>query len=278
MRFRPCIDLHEGVVKQIVGSSLTDQITDHILTNYVADKPPAYFASLYRDNGLTGGHVIMLGPGNEAAAREALEAYPDGLQVGGGITPENAGNWLAAGAAKVIVTSVVFKNGRIYWDVLNRLKQDIGPDKLVLDLSCRFRDGAYYVVTDRWQRFTDFQLNPGNFAQLAAYCSEFLIHAVDVEGKQQGIDERLLSSLNNWTDLPVTYAGGIRNMRDLLRVETLGQGTIDATVGSSLDIFGGSGMTFAEAVLFDKARRDGRPGNRRDGKREAGCGKENDEY
>lgn len=255
MRFRPCIDLHDGVVKQIVGGSLSDQVHDQVVTNYVADKPPAYFASLYRDNGLTGGHVIMLGAGNETAAREALSTYPGGLQVGGGITPENAADWLAAGAAKVIITSAVFKNGRIYWDVLNRLKSDIGPERLVLDLSCRFREGAYYVVTNRWQTFTDFQLDQNHFNQLAAFCSEFLVHAVDVEGKQQGMDEALISSLKEWTDLPVTYAGGIRNMADLLRVENLGEGKIDATVGSSLDIFGGAGMTFAEAVLFDKKRR-----------------------
>ncbi|MDT8389858.1 MAG: phosphoribosylformimino-5-aminoimidazole carboxamide ribotide isomerase [Lentisphaeria bacterium] len=257
MRFRPCIDLHDGVVKQIVGGSLSNQSGGRVVTNYIADKPPAYFASLYRENGLTGGHVIMLGAGNETAAREALSTYPGGLQVGGGVTLENAADWLAAGAAKVIITSAVFKDGRIYWDVLDRLTGAIGADRLVLDLSCRPRDGAYYVVTDRWRTFTDFQLHRRHFEQLEPFCSEFLIHAVDVEGKQQGMDETLIASLKDWTRRPVTYAGGIRNMADLLRIESLGEGEIDATVGSSLDIFGGAGMTFAEAVLFDKSRRGG---------------------
>ena len=248
MRFRPCIDLHRGVVKQIVGSSLRDDAEP--TTNFEADKPAAYFADLYRRDGLYGGHVIMLGPDNEAAAAQALAAFPNGLQVGGGITPENAPAWLQRGAAGVIVTSYVFQDGCLCHDRLQQMVDAVGVDRLVLDLSCAKRDGRYVAMTDRWQRFTDFEIIRDNLASLATSCSEFLIHATTVEGKQQGIDADLVALLGDITTLPNTYAGGIRSSQDIALVQQLGQGRLDFTVGSALDIFGGRGLHYRDLVGF----------------------------
>ncbi len=248
MRFRPCIDLHRGVVKQIVGSSLGDDAEP--TTNFKADKPAAYFADLYRRDGLYGGHVIMLGPDNEAAAAQALAAFPNGLQVGGGITPENAPAWLQRGAAGVIVTSYVFQDGYLCHDRLQQMVYAVGADRLFLDLSCAKRDGRYVAMTDRWQRFTDFEMTRDNLASLATSCSEFLIHATTVEGKQQGIDADLVALLGDITPLPTTYAGGIRSRQDIALVQQLGQGRLDFTVGSALDIFGGQGLHYRDLVSF----------------------------
>lgn len=247
MRFRPCIDLHNGKVKQIVGSSLIDG--EEPQTNFVAEQEPAWFAELYRRDGLTGGHVIKLGPNNDLAARAALVAYPSGLQIGGGITAENASEWLDAGASHVIVTSYVFREGQVDWDRLEKLAEVTGRDRLVLDLSCRMRDGVYYIVTDRWQKFTDVVVNAETMRKLAAYSCEFLVHAVDVEGKQQGIDEELIRLLAADSPVPVTYAGGVHCLDDLARIKTAGLGRIDVTVGSALDIFGGS-LAYDELVAF----------------------------
>lgn len=255
MRFRPCIDLHDGKVKQIVGGSLSDRDGAALTTNFVADAEPEFFAEMYRRDGLVGGHVIMLGKGNEAAAERALRAYPGGLQAGGGITAENARWWLEAGAAKVIVTSYVFRQGRMDWAALARLVDEVGTRNLVLDLSCRRRGDSYWIVTDRWQNFTEVVICEESLSRLADRCSEFLVHAVDVEGRQQGMDEALVAKLAAWSPLPVTYAGGVRNLDDLLRLEKLGRGGVDATVGSALDIFGGTGLRYEDAVAFDKARR-----------------------
>jgi len=238
MKFRPCIDLHNGMVKQIVGGSLADGAEPE--TNFVSEKPPAWFAELYRSDGLTGGHVIKLGEGNDEAAREALSAWPGGLQLGGGITPENAAEWLDAGAAKVIVTSAVFRNGRIDADRLERLVAAAGKDRLVLDLSCRKKDGRYFVVTDRWQTFTETIVDSESLRMLSTHCSEFLVHGVDVEGKQQGVDEELIERLAEHTPIPCVYAGGVRDFRDMEKVNRAGSGRIDITVGSALDIFGGT--------------------------------------
>lgn len=255
MRFRPCIDIHEGRVKQIVGGSLSETDESSIVTNFVSLKGPEHFARLYSDHGLTGGHVIMLGPGNEAAAERALRAYPGGLQVGGGIDPRNARHWIGCGAAKVIVTSCIFRNGIIDWAVLKELCAVAGRESVVIDLSCRRLGNEYRVVTDRWQTFTDLALGEGTLAELTPYCSEFLVHGVDVEGLKLGIERDLVEGLCRWSALTVTYAGGVRNMSDLLLIEKLGKGRIDATAGSSLDIFGGTGLRFADVVEFDKARR-----------------------
>jgi phosphoribosylformimino-5-aminoimidazole carboxamide ribotide isomerase len=246
MRFRPCIDLHQGKVKQIVGGSLSDENADVLETNFEAHKPSRWYADLYRRDRLAGGHIIQLGPGNEPAAREALEAWPGGMQVGGGVTAENAGDWLDAGAAAVIVTSWVFHDGQVDQERLRRLSQAVGPGRLVLDLSCRRRDDGYYIVTNRWQTFTREKITPRLLDGLSRYCFEYLIHAVDVEGRCQGIERDLVALLARWDGLPVTYAGGIHAMDDIHAIQHLGRGRIDFTVGSALDIFGGRGLRYAE--------------------------------
>jgi len=250
--FRPCIDLHEGKVKQIVGGSLNERAAG-LRTNFVSERSSAWFAELYRKDGLAGGHVIMLGPGNEAAAREALAAWPGGLQVGGGISAENASSYLDAGASHVIVTSWVFREGHIDWDRLNELVKAVGASRIVLDLSCRIRDGQYFVVTDRWQKFTQQTIEKSTLDSLARHCAEFLIHAVDVEGLCGGVDRELVSRLGAWSPIPTTYAGGARSMEDLVEVTRLGNGRIDLTIGSALDIFGGTGVRYTDAVAFNRA-------------------------
>ena len=255
MRFRPCIDLHQGRVKQIVGSTLRDATDGTLVTNFETDRPAAHFAALYRRDGLEGGHVIMLGPGNEAAAESALAAYPGGLQIGGGVRPENARRWLDRGAAKVIVTSHLFVDARFSWERLAALVAAVGRAQLVLDLSCRRVGTDYVVVADRWQTFTDLPVCQETLDRLAAQCAEFLIHAVDVEGKQEGVDAELIGRLGRWSPVPVTYAGGVRSLADVLLIEREGNGRLDATVGSALDIFGGTGVRYADLVAFDRARR-----------------------
>lgn len=250
MRFRPCIDLHGGVVKQIVGSTLRDDAPEAVCTNFIAGQPPAWFAELYRKDNLTGGHIIMLGPGNELAAREALAAWPGGMQLGGGINAENAANWLDKGASHVIVTSFVFKDGAIDMTRLRQLVKTVGRQRLVLDLSCRKKNDRYYIVTDRWQKFTDVIISEKILGELADYCDEFLIHAADVEGKCAGIEEELVEKLGQWTPLPTTYAGGIRDLHDLRLLQESGGNRLDFTIGSALDIFGGQGLSYNEAVAF----------------------------
>ncbi len=252
MKFRPCIDLHNGCVKQIVGSTLSDTSGSALRTNFSSCHPSSYYAKMYRADRLGGGHVIMLGPGNEAAASEALAAWPGGLQIGGGITAENAPAWLDRGAASVIVTSYVFQDGRIHEERLQEMKAAVGADRLVLDLSCRKRDGEYFIVTDRWQKFTSVVISPETLAYFASFCHEFLIHAVDVEGKCAGIEEELAEKLGKWTPIPTTYAGGVKNIADMEKIALLGRGILDATIGSALDIFGGSTITYAEAVAFHR--------------------------
>ena len=250
--FRPCIDLHEGKVKQIVGGSLGDA---GLRTNFVSEKSAAWFAGLYRRDGLAGGHVIMLGPGNETEARAALAAFPGGLQIGGGVNAQNAPGWLDAGASHVIVTSWVFRDGCVDWARLAELVKAIGKEKLVLDLSCRKRGENYVVVTDRWRKFTELSVNAGNLRKLAESCAEFLVHAVDVEGLCRGIDAELVEKLGNWTPIPATYAGGANSLADLEEVTRLGRGKIDLTIGSALDIFGGSGVKYEDCVQFNRRRK-----------------------
>lgn len=247
MKFRPCIDLHNGKVKQIVGGSLADGQEPE--TNFVSEKPPAWFAQLYKKDWLTGGHVIKLGTGNDDAAREALGAWPNGLQVGGGITAENAFQWLDAGAAQVIVTSYIFQNGQIDETRLNKLVAETGRNQLVLDLSCRKKDGQFYVVTDRWQTFTETVVDAAALRQLADCCCEFLVHGVDVEGKQQGMDEELIALLAEHSPIPCVYAGGVRSFEDLEKLNLAGDGKIDVTVGSALDLFGGT-LPYRDVVEY----------------------------
>ena len=245
MEFRPCIDIHNGRVKQIVGESLQDA-GNLAEENYVADQDAAFYAKLYREAGIRGGHVILLNPADSpcyAATREqalgALRAYPGGLQAGGGITPLNAADFLEAGASHVIVTSYVFRDGRIHYDRLERMRNAVGRKRLVLDLSCRRTSQGYMVVTDRWQKLTQERMGEELMNRLSDYCDEFLVHAVDVEGKSEGIEEELAAALGKWTGRPVTYAGGIHSFQDLELLHALGGNRLNVTVGSALDLYGG---------------------------------------
>lgn len=245
MEFRPCIDIHNGSVKQIVGGSLKDH-GDKAQENFVSKQDAAFYARLYREYKIANGHIIMLNPVTspyyEETKRQALAAlrtYPGGLQAGGSITPENAGEYLDAGASHVIVTSYVFKDGQIHHDRLDELVKKIGRKNLVLDLSARKKDGRYFIVTDRWQKYTDVELTEKTLDDLASSCDEFLVHAVDVEGKAGGIEEKLAELLGNWCKIPVTYAGGVHSFEDLHLLKKLGKGKIHVTVGSALNLFGG---------------------------------------
>lgn len=245
MRFRPCIDIHNGKVKQIVGGSLQDQ-GDRASENFVSEKDAGFYADFYQRSGLTGGHIIMLNPASSpyyeatrAQAVQALSRQPGSWQIGGGIHERNAAEFLDAGASHVIVTSYVFRDGRIHYENLEKVVREVGKEHLVLDLSCRAKDGAYCIVTDRWQKFTDVYLDGKVLEELSGYCAEFLVHAADVEGKAQGIEQDLVRMLGGWQGNCVTYAGGIGSYEDLHRLKELGRNRLDVTVGSALDLFGG---------------------------------------
>lgn len=248
-KFRPCIDLHNGQVKQIVGGTL-DVDEAGPVENFVSDRGADWYAQKYAEDALTGGHVIKLGPGNEEAAKAALAAYPGGLQIGGGITAQNAAHWLEAGASHVIVTSWLFSaEGKFLWDRLEQLKAEVGREKLVLDLSCRSKEeGGWTVAMDRWQTLTDLDVTGGVLDEFAGACDEFLIHAADVEGLCGGIDQELVRVMGEWGKIPMTYAGGVATMKDVELVERLSGGKVDVTVGSALDIFGGEGVGYEELV------------------------------
>lgn len=252
--FRPCIDLRAGRVTQIVGGTLSDH-GENVRVNFESERPATWYAALYRHDNLHGGHVILLDPAHEAtrtAALTALAEFPGGLQLGGGVNLDNARTWLDAGASQVIVTSWVFREGRVDRERLAALMKSIGRDRLVLDLSCRRRGDDYFVVTDRWQKFTEERISAALLDQLAASCAEFLVHAADVEGLCRGIDFQLVERLAAWTPLPVTYAGGAESMTDLETVTRIGRGRIDLTIGSALDIFGGTGVRYEDAVRFNR--------------------------
>lgn len=252
-RFRPCIDLHDGRVKQIVGSTLTDGNTG-LRENFVSDRPASWFAGRYAEDGLRGGHVIMLGKGNEEAALDALSAFPGGLQIGGGIRAGNASRWLEAGASHVIVTSSIFdEGGRFNESKLRDLVAETGAERLVLDLSCKATPDGWRVAMNRWQTLTDLVVDAATLDHLASFCSEFLIHAVDVEGKCEGIDHELARFLGAWGRLPLTYAGGINKLEDLWAIQQLSCGRMDATVGSALDLFGGTSVKYADCLRFTRA-------------------------
>ncbi len=255
MKFRPCIDIHNGQVKQIVGGSLADA-GNKAHENYVSLENGAFFANLYKRSGLKGGHIILLNPVDSVfyeqdvyQAELALGAYKNGLQIGGGITSDNAERFIDMGASHVIVTSFVFKNGEINMDNLNDLVSAVGREHLVLDLSCRWKDDGYYIVTDRWQRYTNVQVNEETLAMLAESCAEYLIHAVDVEGRISGIEENIVDMLGRWGRIPMTYAGGVSSFEDLDILKKLGKNKIDVTIGSALDIFGGP-MKFQDVINY----------------------------
>lgn len=255
MQFRPCIDIHNGKVKQIVGSSLQDR-GSLATENFVSEQDAAFYADLYKRQGITGGHIILLNPQGseyyEATKQQALMAlreYPGGLQVGGGITADNAMEFIEAGAQAVIVTSYVFRDGRINYENLEKMRDTVGSSRLVLDLSCRKKDGSYYIVTDRWQKFTDETVTTELLDKLSGYCTEFLIHAVDVEGKVNGIEKELVRLLGDWGKIPVTYAGGVSSFDDLKSIKELGQDHLNVTIGSALDLFGGT-MEYEKVIEF----------------------------
>ena len=253
MKFRPCIDIHNGQVKQIVGGSLSD-LGDKANENFVASKDATFYAKLYEKYHLKGGHIILLNgkdssyyEATKAQAVSALRAYPKGMQIGGGINDENAYEYLEQGADKVIVTSFVFKNGQISYENLEKLVKAVGKENLVLDLSCRKKDGVYYIVTDRWQKYTDVVLNRESLDYFSKFCNEFLVHAVDVEGKAAGIEKEVASLLGTWGKLNATYAGGIHSYEDLETLRILGNDKVDFTIGSALDLFGGT-LAFEKVV------------------------------
>ncbi len=257
-KFRPCIDLHDGKVKQIVGSSLSDSGAG-LQTNFETDRSSAWFAELYKNDNIKGGHVIMLGKGNESAAKDALLAYPGGLQVGGGINAQNAREYIDAGASHVIVTSWIFPEGRLDRERLAELVQTVGKEHLVLDLSCKrtgFVDGKpqWKIATNRWQTIIDIEITKETLEDLAQSCDEFLIHAADVEGKQQGMDDDLIRFLAENSPIPVTYAGGAKSLEDLKHCKEISNGKIDLTIGSALDLFGGKGVKYDDCVKFNKAQ------------------------
>ena len=255
MKFRPCIDIHNGQVKQIVGGSLCDE-GDRADENFVSRKNGDFFAKLYKNNGLKGGHIILLNPQSsdyyEADVRQAelaLKEYPGGLQIGGGINADNAGRFIDMGASHVIATSYVFRDGEINYDNLRSLVNAVGREHLVLDLSCRKRDGEYYIVTDRWQKYTNVKIDNEILDTLSEYCDEYLVHAVDVEGKASGIETDVADMLGRWGKIPMTYAGGVASFDDLRALRDLGRDRIDVTIGSALDIFGGH-MRFEDIINF----------------------------
>lgn len=246
MQFRPCIDIHNGKVKQIVGSSLKDT-GNQATENFVSKQDGAFYANMYKEDGVKGGHIILLNPveseyyeATKEQALLALHAYPNGLQIGGGITAENASYFIKEGASHVIVTSYVFKDGKINYENLRKLVAEVGKEHVVLDLSCRYKEDGYYIVTDRWQKFTTEKVTVELLDELAEYCDEFLLHAVDVEGKQNGIETSLIALLGEWGKIPVTYAGGVSSFKDLEQIKELGKGKLNVTIGSALDLFGGT--------------------------------------
>ncbi|MCL4147260.1 UNVERIFIED_CONTAM: hypothetical protein GTU68_066374 [Idotea baltica] len=250
-KFRPCIDLHDGHVKQIVGSTLRDDAQNRSTPkeNFVAKHPAEWFAAKYKQDGLTGGHVIKLGPGNDQAAENSLKAFPGGLQIGGGINLDNAARWLDAGASHIIVTSWLFDEaGKFQNDRLEQLVAKLGKSRIVIDLSCKRNGDGWTVAMNRWQTLTDLQIDDATLERLADRCDEFLIHAADVEGLCQGIDQDLVKLMGDWAKIPMTYAGGVATMDDVDLVDRLSGGKIDVTVGSSLDLFGGSGVKYQDLV------------------------------
>lgn len=245
MRFRPCIDIHNGKVKQIVGGSLKDE-RDQAEENFVSERSAAFYADMFRRDNLKGGHMILLNPpsspyfeADRQQAAEALAVWPGGLQIGGGVTADNASSYIKAGASHVVVTSYVFKDGQVQWENLEKLADAVGAGHVVLDVSCRKKDGKYYIVTDRWQKFTKVQLGEEILYWMKEYCDEFLVHGVDVEGKSAGIEEGLVEMLAGIQGIPITYAGGISSLDELERFRRVSGGRLDFTIGSALDLYGG---------------------------------------
>lgn len=262
-----CIDIHAGKVKQIVGGTLVKDDTNEadsqsVATNFVSEKPSSFYAQLYKDNDVKGCHVIKLGSleENNIAAKEALQAWPGHLQVGGGINDTNAKEWIDNGASKVIVTSWLFPNGEFDLERLKKISSIVGKEHLVFDLSCRRQintdnnELSWVVAMNKWQTLTKTILSKEYFDLVSEYCSEFLVHAADVEGLCNGIDEELVKKLAEWSDLPIVYAGGAKDVSDLALVDKLSNGKVDLTYGSALDIFGGRLVKFEECCAWNKSQ------------------------
>ena len=251
-QFRPCIDLHDGLVKQVIGGTFAENGVGAPIENFVSERDSRYYAQMYRNDNLVGGHIIMLGSGNEESAQDAIKEYPQGLQLGGGITPQNAVHWLDCGASHVIVTSYIFEGSNFSNERLSSMVEAVGKDRLVIDLSCRVcSEGGWKVAKDRWQTITDLPINHETLDKLSDSCAEFLIHAADVEGKCEGIDVELVELLGSWGKTPLTYAGGVKSIEDLHKIDALSSGCLDVTVGSALDIFGGTGIDYAQCVEWN---------------------------
>ena len=240
-------------MRQIVGSSLLKGAPQ---INHTSDFDAAYFASLYREEGLSGGHVISLGDNNQKQAVAALGAYRGGLQYGGGVTAENAQKYLEAGASHVIATSYLMDNNRFCWERLEQLKKEVGQEHLVIDLSCRKTRAGWVVASNRWQTLTKMTLTEKTILELQENCNEFLIHAADEEGKQSGMDEQLIKFLGQYCDIPTTYAGGASSLGDLDKVANLSNKKLDLTIGSALDIFGGFGVTLEDCILWNRSNKN----------------------
>lgn len=271
-KFRGCIDIHAGQVKQIVGGSLNSDDTQpsgETKENFVSTQPSSYYAQLYKDNEVEGCHVIKLGsnPANDEAAQLACSTWPNLLQVGGGINDTNALEWLDQyKASHVIVTSWLFSKdseGRtaLDWDRLKKLSSLVGKNRLIVDLSCRRVESAlgesqWVVAINKWQTLTDSELGPELLFQVVQYCDEILVHAADVEGLCNGIDEELVTRLGEWCPKDfggrIVYAGGAKLVSDLALVDKLSAGKVDLTYGSALDIFGGSLVKFTEVVEWNR--------------------------
>lgn len=251
-QFRPCIDLHDGLVKQVIGGTFAEEGGGAPIENFVSERDSRHYAQMYRNDNLVGGHVIMLGSGNEESANDAIKEYPQGLQLGGGITPKNATRWLDRGASHVIVTSYIFDGSNFSDEKLSSMVKAVGKDRLVIDLSCRVcPEGGWKVAKDRWQTITDLPINYETLDKLCGSCAEFLIHAADVEGKCEGMDTDLVKLLGSWGKIPLTYAGGVKSIEDLHKIDELSSGCLDVTVGSALDIFGGTGISYTECVEWN---------------------------
>ena len=248
MKFKPCIDLHHGKVKQIIGSTLNSK---EIKVNFTSNQNSSYFAQLYRKYQLSGAHIIMLGPNNEEACLQALKTWPGHLQVGGGITLANGEKWLKAGAQKLIFTSYLFPDKTLDLSRLQSLKKNYGRNKIVIDLSCSktLADKGYYVFKNKWKEQTTFKLELASLQSIIPYTEEILIHAISVEGKNQGMDQDLvyqLKKLHEQTNLNLVYAGGIHHQEELDEFVKISESKIDFTIGSALDIFGGRGFSFQQ--------------------------------
>ncbi len=251
MNFRPCIDVFKGKVVQLIGTSLFGGEEKTIVKHFESEYSPAYYAELFKQDNLKGGHILSLGSGNNDVVIEALKAFNGGMKYGGSVTPENAHVYLDAGATHVIVNSYVFDNGEINLPNLKSLVKSIGKDKLVLDMSCRKKNGDYYIVTNLWEKFTNVILDQKSLQDISKYCDEIIVHGVDSEGRKQGLESDLVRILAQHTPIKTVYAGGISSIADLTMIKALGNEKIDPCIGTALSIYGGN-LSYYEVLEWNK--------------------------